>query len=101
MVDKTSTSYPSDTSTKVNQEDNGGLSMKWLIFIALTQGNSFTIDDRPFETEDDCIAYISSIDNVDHLAVEVISRAGFNARLTELRCITEQERKTYETIQKL
>jgi len=75
--------------------------MKWLIFIALTQGSAFTIDDRPFDTEDDCIAYISNIDNVDHLAVEVIARGGFSARLTELQCITEQERKTYETIQKL
>ena len=45
--------------------------------------------------------YVSDYDNVEEFAVEVIAYAGFNNPVTGIYCITNQERKTYETIQKL
>ena len=75
--------------------------MKWLILIALTQGNPFTVFNKEFETEDACVKYVTNINNVDELAKEVIAHAGFNVRVTGIYCVTEQEGKTYETIQKL
>ena len=75
--------------------------MKWLILIALSQGNPFTIDHKPFDTEDKCVEYVSDLNNAQELAMEVIAEVGFNNPVTGVYCITEQERKTYETIQKL
>ena len=31
--------------------------MKWIILIALTQGNPFTVFNKEFETEDACVKY--------------------------------------------
>ena len=31
--------------------------MKWLILIALTQGNPFTVPNKSFDTEDGCVQY--------------------------------------------
>lgn len=75
--------------------------MKWLILILLTKGNPLVLDHKPFDTEDDCVAYVSDYDNVEEFAVEVIAHAGFNNPVTGIYCVTNQERKTYETIQKL
>ena len=75
--------------------------MKWLILILLSKGNPLVLDHRPFETEDECIAYVSDYNNAEEFAVEVIAHAGFNVRVIDLFCITNQERKTYATIQKL
>mgnify|MGYP003140596487 len=75
--------------------------MKWLILILVTQGNPFTIDHKTFDTEDDCVAWVSDMNNVPELAKEVIAEVGFNNPVTGVYCITNQERKTYETIQKL
>ena len=75
--------------------------MKWLILILLTKGNPLVLDHKPFDTEDDCVAYVSDYDNVEEFAVEVIAYAGFTNPVTGIYCITNQERKTYETIQKL
>jgi len=79
----------------------GEFMMKWLILIALSQGNPFTIDHKPFDTEDKCVEYVSDLNNAQELAMEVIAEVGFNNPVTGVYCITEQERKTYETIQKL
>ena len=75
--------------------------MKWLILIMLTQGNPFTIDHKTFDTEDDCVAWVNNYENVDEIAIEVISQVGFNNPVTGVYCITDQERKRHETIQKL
>ena len=88
-------------SLRLSDGINGGLNMKWLILILVTQGNPFTIDHKTFDTEDDCVAWVSDINNVPELATEVISEVGFNNPVTGIYCITNQERKTYETIQKL
>jgi|TARA_B100000287_G_C20179439_1_gene601579 hypothetical protein len=88
-------------SLRLSDGINGGLNMKWLILIMLTQGNPFTIDHKPFDTEDDCVAWVSDLSNVQELAMEVIAKVGFNNPVTGIYCITNQERKTYETIQKL
>ena len=66
--------------------------MKWLILIMLTQGNPFTIDHKPFDTEDDCVAWVSDLSNVQELAMEVIAEVGFNNPVTGIYCITDQER---------
>ena len=86
---------------RLNDGIDGGISMEWLILILVTQGNPFTIDHKTFDTEDDCVAWVSDINNVPELATEVISEVGFNNPVTGIYCITNQERKTYETIQKL
>ena len=75
--------------------------MKWLILIALTQGNPFTIPNKTFDTEDDCVQYVSDLSNADELAIEVIAHAGFNVTVVGVYCVTTQERKRHETIQKL
>ena len=75
--------------------------MKWIILIMLVQGKPFTIDHKPFDTEDNCVAWVSDLGNVQELAMEVIAEVGFNNPVTGVYCITNQERKTYETIQKL
>ncbi len=75
--------------------------MKWLILILVTQGNPFTIDHKTFDTEDDCVAWVSDINNVPELATEVAAKVGFNNPVTGIYCITNQERKRHETIQKL
>ena len=79
----------------------GGFTMKWLILIALTQGNPFTIPNKTFDTEDDCVQYVSDLSNAEELAIEVIAHAGFNVTVTGVYCVTTQERKRHETIQKL
>jgi len=88
-------------SQRLNDGIDGGLNMKWLILIAITQGNSFTIDHKPFDTEDQCVEYVSDLSNAQELAMEVIAQVGFNNPVTGVYCITDQERKRYETIQKL
>ena len=75
--------------------------MKWLILIALTQGNPFTVHNKTFDTEDDCVAWVSNLSNAEELAIEVIAQVGFNNPVTGVYCVTNQERKRHETIQKL
>jgi len=75
--------------------------MKWIILIALTQGNPFTIPNKTFDTEDGCVQYVSDLSNADELAIEVIAHAGFNVTVAGVYCVTTQERKRHETIQKL
>jgi len=75
--------------------------MKWLILIVLTQGNPFAIPHKIFDTEDACVQYVSDLSNADEIAIEVISHAGFNVRVESIYCVTNQERKRHETIQKL
>tara|TARA_Y100000996_G_scaffold104318_1_gene76380 strand:+ start:193 stop:480 length:288 start_codon:yes stop_codon:yes gene_type:complete len=88
-------------SLRLSDGVNGGLNMKWLILILVTQGNPFTIDHKTFDTEDDCVAWVSDLSNVQELAIEVIAQVGFNNPVTGVYCITDQERKKRETIQKL
>ena len=75
--------------------------MKWLILVALTQGNPFTIPNKTFDTEDDCVQYVSDLSNAEELAIEVIAQVGFNNPVTGVYCVTNQQRKRHETIQKL
>ena len=75
--------------------------MKWLILVALTYGNPFTIDHKPFDTEDACVLWVNNLSNAEEIAIEVIAEVGFNNPVTGVYCITDQERKRRETIQKL
>ena len=75
--------------------------MKWLILIAIVSGNPFTIDHKSFDTEDACVLWVNNYENVEEIAIEVIAKVGFNNPVTGVYCITDQERKRYETIQKL
>ena len=94
---KTWTAYPRDIYTKVSTEEDGGLNMKWLILILLTQGNPIVLDHKPFDTEDNCVAWVSDLSNVQELAMEEV---GFNNPVIGVYCITNQERKTMR-LQKL
>ena len=75
--------------------------MKWLILIAIVSGNPFTIDHKSFDTKDECVLWVNNYSNAEEIAIEVIAQVGFNNPVTGVYCITDQERKRYETIQKL
>ena len=75
--------------------------MKWLILVTLAHGNPFTIDHKLFDTEDSCVLWVNNYSNAEEIAIEVIAEVGFNNPVTGVYCITDQERKKRETIQKL
>ena len=61
--------------------------MIWMIFVAITNAESFVIPILEFETKNECIEYVNNPENSDSLAIEVIGIAGFNAQITELSCL--------------
>ena len=58
--------------------------MIWMIFVAMTNAESFAIPILEFETKNECIEYVNNPENSDRLAVEVIAVAGFNDIITEV-----------------
>lgn len=65
--------------------------MIWMIFVAMTNADSFAIPMLEFETKNECIEYVNSSENSDRLAVEVIAIAGFNDTITEVSCLHKKE----------
>ena len=63
--------------------------MIWMIFVAITNAESFAIPILEFETKNECIEYVNNPENSDRLAIEVIGIAGFNAQITELSCLNK------------
>ena len=61
--------------------------MIWMIFVAMTNAEPFTIPILEFETKNECIEYVNNPENSDRLAVEVIAVAGFNDTITEVSCL--------------
>ena len=65
--------------------------MIWMIFVAMTNADSFAIPILEFQTKNECIEYVNTPENSDRLAVEVIAVAGFNAQITEVSCLHKKE----------
>ena len=65
--------------------------MIWMIFVAMTNADSFAIPILEFQTKNECIEYVNSSENSDRLAVEVIAIAGFNDTITEVSCLHKKE----------
>jgi hypothetical protein len=61
--------------------------MKWLIVFFMMEADSFAVKRLPFETQKECLAYINNPANSDALAIEVISRAGFNDVINDVACM--------------
>jgi len=69
--------------------------MIWMIFVAMTNADSFAIPILEFETKNKCIEYVNNPVNSDRLAVEVIAVAGFNAQITEVSCLHKSAIQKY------
>ena len=61
--------------------------MKWLIVFVMLEAEPFAIKTLPFETQNDCKAYINDPANSSRLAIEVIDVAGFNDTILDVACM--------------
>ena len=61
--------------------------MSWLIVFVMLEAEPFAIKTRPFETQNECKAYINDPANSSRLAIEVIDEAGFNDTILDVACI--------------
>jgi hypothetical protein len=61
--------------------------MKWLIVFVMLEAEPFAVKSLPFETQNECKAYINDPANSDRLAIEVIDVAGFNDTLLDVACM--------------
>jgi hypothetical protein len=61
--------------------------MKWLIVFVMLEAEPFAIKTLPFETQNECKAYINDPANSDRLAIEVIDVAGFNDTILDVACM--------------
>ena len=61
--------------------------MKWLIVFVMLEAEPFALKMLPFETQNECKAYINDPANSDRLAIEVIDVAGFNDTILEVACM--------------
>ena len=61
--------------------------MKWLIVFVMLEAEPFALKMLPFETQNECKAYINDPANSDRLAIEVIDVAGFNDTILNVACM--------------
>ena len=61
--------------------------MKWLIVFIMLEAEPFALKMLPFETQNECKAYINDPANSDRLAIEVIDVAGFNDTIVNVACM--------------
>ena len=61
--------------------------MKWLIVFVMLEADPFAVKSLPFETQNECKAYINDPANSSRLAIEVIDVAGFNDTLLDVACM--------------
>jgi hypothetical protein len=61
--------------------------MKWLIVFVMLEAEPFAVKTLPFETQNECKAYINDPANSDRLAIEVIDVAGFNDTILNVACM--------------
>ena len=61
--------------------------MKWLIVFVMMEAEPFALKTLPFETQNECKAYINDPANSDRLAIEVIDVAGFNDTILNVACM--------------
>ena len=65
--------------------------MNWVILVTLTMGDPFFMQHKKFPSKKICIDYVSSVDNADTLAIEVIAVAGFNNPIVGISCVTKRD----------
>jgi hypothetical protein len=61
--------------------------MSWLIVFVMLEAEPFALKTLPFETQNECKAYINDPANSDRLAIEVIDVAGFNDTILNVACM--------------
>ena len=61
--------------------------MSWLIVFVMLEADPFAIKTLPFETQNQCKAYINDPANSSRLAIEVIDVAGFNDTILDVACM--------------
>jgi len=61
--------------------------MKWFIVFVMFKAEPFALKMLPFETQNECKAYINDPANSDRLAIEVIDVAGFNDTILDVACM--------------
>jgi len=61
--------------------------MSWLIVFVMLEAEPFAIKTLPFETQNECKAYINDPANSSRLAIEVIDVAGFNDTILDVACM--------------
>lgn len=61
--------------------------MKWLIVFVMLEAEPFALKMLPFETQNECKAYINDPANSSRLAIEVIDVAGFNDTIVNVACM--------------
>ena len=61
--------------------------MKWLIVFVMLEAEPFALKTLPFETQNQCKAYINDPANSSRLAIEVIDIAGFNDTILDVACM--------------
>ena len=61
--------------------------MKWLIVFVMLEAEPFALKMLPFETQNECKAYITDPANSSRLAIEVIDVAGFNDTIVNVACM--------------
>ena len=65
--------------------------MSWVILVTLHMGDPFFIQHKEFASKKMCVNYVSSVDNIDTLAIAVIAVAGFNDPVIDISCVTRRE----------
>jgi len=61
--------------------------MKWLIVFVMLEAEPFALKMLPFESQNECKAYINDPANSSRLAIEVIDVAGFNDTILNVACM--------------
>ena len=61
--------------------------MSWLIVFVMLEAEPFAVKSLPFETQNECKAYINDPANSSRLAIEVIDVAGFNDTILDVACM--------------
>lgn len=61
--------------------------MKWLIVFVMLEAEPFALKTLPFETQNECKAYINDPANSSRLAIEVIDVAGFDDTILDVACM--------------
>jgi hypothetical protein len=71
--------------------------MEWLIVFVMMTADPFAVKTLSFDTQNECKQYINDPANSDTLAIEVISKAGFNDEIVAVACMP-RNRHTKEFI---
>ena len=60
------------------------------MFFIRANTDPFAIKTLKFDTVNECINYVNDPSNASTLAIEVISKAGFNDTILSVACLTEE-----------